>query len=134
LYLNEGGRIAFVMPLAAMTRGQFEKFRSGAFHSKKVQFDGAWVLDADVQPLFPVPACVLFATAHRGLGKGLPETVRRFSGELPCRDPPEGVAAKVLRAIDGAPRPDEASYEEGSAYRSAFRQGATLVPRMLCLV
>jgi N-6 DNA Methylase len=134
LYLNAGGRIAFVMPLAAMTRGQFEKFRSGAFHSRKVQFDGAWVLDDDVQPLFPVPACVLFATAHRGLGKGLPDTVRRFSGELPCRDPPESLADKVLRVIDGARRPDEASYEEGSAYRSAFRQGATLVPRMLCLV
>jgi N-6 DNA Methylase len=134
LYLNEDGRIAFVMPLAAMTRGQFEKFRSGMFYSQKVQFDGAWVLDGDVQPLFPVPACVLFATAHRELGKGLPETVRRFSGELPCRDPPEAVADKALCVIDGAPRPDEASFEEGSAYRSAFRQGATLVPRMLCLV
>ena len=26
------------------------------------------------------------------------------------------------------------SFKEGSAYRKTFRQGATLVPRMLCLV
>ena len=27
LYLRSGGRIAFVLPFAALTRGQFEKFR-----------------------------------------------------------------------------------------------------------
>lgn len=134
LYLKEGGRVAFVMPLAAMTRGQFERFRSGSFHSKKVQFEAAWVLGDDVQPLFPVPSCVLFATARRGLAKGLPDKVRRYSGALPYRDAPEALADKSLKVVDGAPRPDEASYEEGSPYRNAFRQGATLVPRMLCLV
>lgn len=134
LYLKEGGRTALVMPLAAMTRGQFERFRNGSFYTKKVQFDGAWVLGDDVQPLFPVPSCVLFATAHRGLAKGLPDKVRRYSGELPYRDAPEAVADKALKVIDGAPRPDEASYEEGSPYRSAFRDGATLYPRKFCLV
>ena len=33
-----------------------------------------------------------------------------------------------------APKLAIASFEGGSAYRKAFRQGATLVPRMLCLV
>ena len=33
LYLRSGGRIAFVLPLAALTRGQFERLRSGSFHS-----------------------------------------------------------------------------------------------------
>src|SRR5207344_310594 len=33
LYLRAGGRIAFVLPLAALTRGQFERLRSGSFHS-----------------------------------------------------------------------------------------------------
>lgn len=134
LYLRPGGRIAFVMPLAAMTRGQFEKFRSGNFYSKNVQFKDAWVLDADVQPLFPVPSCVLFAHAGRGLGKGLPDAVRRYSGTLPFRDAPEAVADKSLKVVNRAPRPTEASYEEGSPYRDAFHQGASLVPRMLCLV
>jgi len=134
LYLKVGGRIAFVMPLAAMTRGQFEKFRSGSFETKSVQFEDAWVLGDDVQPLFPVPSCVLFAKVDRGLGRALPEKVRRYSGVLPYRNAPESVADEMLTVVDGAPRPDEASYEAGSPYRSAFRQGATLVPRMLCLV
>jgi len=134
LYLKPGGRLAFVMPLAAMTRGQFEKFRSGNLYSRKVQFEAAWVLDADVQPLFPVPACVLFARAGPGLGKALPDTVRKFSGTLPYRDAPEKIADEVLTVVEGAPRPTEASYVEGSPYRDAFRQGATLVPRVLCLV
>jgi SAM-dependent methyltransferase len=95
LYLKEGGRIAFVMPLAAMTRGQFKAFRSGNFASKHVQFDDAWVLGDDVQPLFPVPSCVLFAKADRGLGRGLPDKVRRYAGELPYRNAPESVADDV---------------------------------------
>jgi hypothetical protein len=134
LYLMEGGRIAFVMPLAAMTRGQFEKFRTGSVHTKKVQFEAAWVLGDDVQPLFPVLSCVLFATTHRGLARGLPDKVRRYSGELPYRDAPEALADKSLKVTDGAPRPDEASYAEGSPYRSAFRDGATLYPRKFCLI
>jgi SAM-dependent methyltransferase len=134
LYLKVGGRMAFVMPLAAMSRGQFEAFRTGNFYTKKVQFEDAWVLGDDVQPLFPVPSCVLFAKADRGLGRGLPDKVRRYRGQLPYRDAPEAVADKHLEVTEGTARPDEASYEEGSLYRKAFRQGATLVPRMLCLV
>ncbi len=134
LYLAEGGRIAFVMPLAAMTRGQFERFRRGDFRGKKVQFEAAWVLGDDVQPLFPVPSCVLFATARPGPARGLPDKVRRYCGELPYRDAPETLADKALKVVDDAPRPVEASYDEESPYRKAFRQGATLVPRMLCLV
>jgi hypothetical protein len=134
LYLKVGGRIAFVMPLAAMSRGQFERFRTGNFDTKKVQFEDTWVLGDDVQPLFPVPSCVLFAKADRGLGRGLPDKGRRYRGVLPYRDAPEAVADKCLEVTEGVERPDEASYEEGSPYRKAFRQGATLVPRVLCLV
>jgi hypothetical protein len=134
LYLKLGGRIVFVMPLAAMTRGQFETFRSGAFYTKKVQFDAAWVLDDDVQPLFPVPSCVLFAKADPGLAKRLPDKVRRYSGTLPNRDAPEKIADEKLSVLEDAPRPTEASYEEASPYRAGFRQGASLVPRLLCLV
>jgi hypothetical protein len=134
LYLKPGGRIAFVMPLAAMTRGQFESFRSGNFFSRKVQYTDAWVLDDDVQPLFPVPSCVLFARTGRGLGKALPDKVRRYSGELPNRDASEAMADEHLKVIRRAPRPTEASFDVGSPYRDAFHQGATLVPRMLCLV
>ncbi len=134
LYLCEGGIIVFVMPLAALTRGQFDKFRTGAFHTKKVQFTEAWTFDEDVQPLFPVPSCVLFAKAERGLSRPTPKTVTAYKGELPVRDAHEDVADKYLKVATNAPAPSEASYKGGSPYREAFRQGATLVPRMLCIV
>ena len=56
-----------------------------------------WVLDDDVQPLFPVPSCVLFARAGRGPGKPLPDKVRRYSGTLLHRDAPEEMADKTLK-------------------------------------
>ncbi|MBL8906933.1 MAG: N-6 DNA methylase, partial [Rhizobiales bacterium] len=61
LYLRASGRIAFVLPLAALTRGQFEKFRRGSFYITRLAFDEAWTMDDSVQPLFPVPSCVVFA-------------------------------------------------------------------------
>jgi SAM-dependent methyltransferase len=134
LYLKEGGHIAFVMPLAAMSRGQFEAFRTGSFYSKKVQFEKPWVLGDDVQPLFPVPSCVMFAHVHRALARRLPDKVRRYAGTLPYRDAPESVADEKLTVNDDVPAPAEASYEDVSPYRSAFRQGATLVPRVLCFI
>lgn len=36
--------------------------------------------------------------------------------------------------VEKAPRPVEGVFTGGSAYRNSFRQGATLVPRMLCFV
>jgi hypothetical protein len=133
LYLRGGGRIAFVLPLAALSRGQFEKFRTGSFTNAKIAWDEAWTMDDDVQPLFPVPSCVVFGR-RRATGNALPATVRAYSGQLPARDAPEAIADAVLTVRDNAPKPAEGQFTGGSAYRKSFRQGATLVPRMLCLV
>ena len=49
-------RIAFVLPLAALTRGQFEKLRERLAHQCQDRSGRkAWTMDDDVQPLFPVP-------------------------------------------------------------------------------
>lgn len=133
LYLRSGGRIAFVMPLAALSRGQFEEFRAGSFAGAKIAWDEAWTMDDDVQPLFPVPSCVVFGR-RRATAKSLPETVTAYSGQLPERDASEAVADACLIVTKNAPRPAEGKFKGGSAYRKSFRQGATLVPRMLCLV
>lgn len=87
-----------------------------------------------MQPLFPVPSSVLFAKRVQGLGKPVPSRVTRYAGELPMRDAPEEIADEHLRVTTDAPALETATYEGGSPYRAAFRQGATLVPRMLCLV
>jgi SAM-dependent methyltransferase len=133
LYLRSGGRLAFVLPMAALTRGQFERLRSGSFSSAHIAWDEAWTMDDSVQPLFPVPSCVVFGR-RRALSSPLPETVRSYSGALTFRDAPESIADAQLTVTEGAPALSVGTFEGGSTYRKSFRQGATLVPRMLCLV
>jgi hypothetical protein len=133
LYLRSGGLIAFVLPLAALSRGQFEKLRKGSFNSARIAWEEVWTMDDDVQPLFPVPSCVVFGR-RRAIAKALPDKVRAYSGQLPTRDASEATADACLTVQKDAPKPAEGRFKGGSAYRKSFRQGATLVPRMLCLV
>jgi hypothetical protein len=133
LYLRSGGRIAFVLPLAALTRGQFEKFRTGSFSGARIAWDEAWVMDDDVQPLFPVPSCVVFGR-RRATAKALPDRVRAYSGQLSIRDATEAVADAALNVRENAPKPAEGRFTGGSMYRGSFLNGATLYPRMLCIV
>ena len=133
LYLRPSGNLAFVLPLAAMTRGQFEKFRSGRFTGTNIAWDEAWTMDDSVVPLFPVPACVLFGR-KRAIAKKVPAKVRAYSGTLPFRDAPEEVADNRLQVEEGTKAPAVGEFVGGSPYRKRFRQGATLVPRMLSLV
>lgn len=90
-------------------------------------------MDDSVQPLFPVPSCVAFGR-RRAMSKAMPDKVRAYSGTLPFRDAPEKIADARLSVTEGADKPAEGVFEGGSVYRKVFRQGATLVPRMLCLV
>lgn len=133
LYLRPSGKLGFVLPLAALTRGQFENFRTGQFTSYNIAWDEAWTMDDSVVPLFPVPACAIFGR-KRALAQKMPDTVRAYSGTLPLRDAPEDVADKHLTQIDGAPALATAQSQGGSPYRKSFRQGAILIPRMLVLV
>ncbi len=138
LYLRGSGRLAFVLPLAALTRGQFERLRSGSFHGGAMQWEAAWTMDDSVQPLFPVPSCAVFGR-RRATSRRMPETVRAYSCDLPLCDAPEAlvdrlIAQRKFMVVDDASKPTEALFVGGSAYREAFRQGATLVPRMLCFV
>ena len=133
LYLRSGGRLAFVLPMAALTRGQFGRLRTGSFGSVRVAWDEAWTMDDSVYPLFPVPSCAVFGQ-KRATSQPLPDTVRAYSGYLPFRDAPEAIADGRLQVIEGAPALSVGTFEGGSTYRRLFRQGATLVPRMLSLV
>ncbi len=144
LYLKPAGIIIFIMPYAAMTRRQFEGFRSGVYGVRRgkkvehvfatVQFTKAWALSDDVQPVFRVPSCVLFGRPGGGEGGVLPNSVLAASGTLPKRDASadEAEAALAWREAPWPPVMDD----EGvmSLYRDAFHQGATMVPRMLCVV
>jgi N-6 DNA Methylase len=135
LYMRRNGRIAFVMPYAAMTRKSYESFRSGHFKSRgsrqsQVRFSDAWVFPSDVQPLFPVPSCVLFAESTK-TAKVLPDKVHVFSGQLPRRDADRSEAERFLSETS-QPWPTDAG--ERSVYAASFRAGAKLDPRRLILV
>jgi len=133
LYLRAAGRIAFVLPLAALSRGQFEKFRTGRFTSSNIAWEEAWTMDDSVGPLFPVPSCVVFGR-KRAIGKAMPPKVRAYLGWLPLRDASEDVADACLDVAENAPAPSAVETTGGSEYREAFRNGATLYPRLLCLI
>ncbi len=139
LYMRKTGRIALVMPYAALSRQAYVKFRRGeaarfGTAEFRLRFAGAWAFGPDVWPLFPVPSCVLFAEVHGGVSPApLPAEVRAFAGDLPRRDAGDAEAGASLTET-AAPWPAEAADEGGSPYRKTFRQGATFVPRRLVLV
>lgn len=136
LYLKRGGTIAFVMPHAAITRQQFAGFRTGSFGVPRqppvatVAFGEVWGFDERVQPLFPVPSCVIFAREDTPVP--MPTDVVAFAGTLPRRDA-NPIEADVALSVTGEARPVLAHPAE-SAYRDRFRQGATVVPRVLWVV
>ncbi len=136
LYAKPGGTLAFVLPYATLHRKQYEGFRSGVFGEGDVVFARAairqaWTFDESVQPLFPVPSCVLIGRV--GDSSALPKQVAAYTGTLPRRDAtPEQAAQYLTHSI--APWPTGGKRTGGSAYRAKFRNGATLFPRMLCIV
>lgn len=130
---RRGGRLAMVLPMAALSRGQYRAFRTGDWTGVRAAFTEAWMLDNQaVAPLFRVPTCVLFAeVAERA--RPTPERVTAFAGHLPFKDAPEELADRHVTAGPAA-APRAVDFAAASPYRDRFRQGATLVPRMLCLV
>jgi len=123
-----------VLPRAVLRGGQYAKFGTGSYDSARIAWDETWDLD-QVEPLFPVPACVLIGR-RRATASAIPTRMTVYSGHLPIRDAPENLADEKLKKVQGDAPPTLQINSHGrrSAFESMFRQGATLVPRMLCLV
>jgi SAM-dependent methyltransferase len=144
-YLKPTGMIAFVMPYAAMSRRQFANFRAGIYGPRvggrvrdpevSIIFTQAWALPDDVQPLFEVPSCVLFAEMERperGTVKSprLPETILVASGKLPRRDARLAEAEGQLQ-WDEIPWPTQRRERYTVGYAGRFRDGAVVFPSVL---
>ena len=88
----------------------------------------------DIQPLFRVPTCVLFAT-RSVMPKPIPTKATAFVGRLPSgrKDASEAEAARYIQVF-ATDAPSVVTFTKGSPYRDRFRQGASLVPRMICFV
>jgi hypothetical protein len=139
---RKNSRLGFVMPRSVLSSDQHMNLRARSY-SAPLRLTAYWDLWG-VEPLFNVPACVLFAQrdeASRGSIKdALP--IREWGGRLPARDVPWSVAEKTLTYSEKTSRViflgDRTAFstEEGagkptepSRYAGRFRQGATLVPR-----
>lgn len=135
-YLRNEGGFSFLMPAAALSRRQFDGFRTGSFDapsaSTALAFDEPWDLRNVSPDIFPVPASVV-----RGSRSTKPRpmagTARRFVGHVS----PRGTSWSDAQA---ALTEDEVAVERGadealvSAYAERFYQGAIILPRVLLTV
>ena len=139
LYMRRTGRVALIMPYAALSRQAYAKFRRGEVAQLghvtfRLCFTSVWAFGPEVAPLFPVPSCVLFASRHGGaVPAPLPDELAAFAGALPRRDA-DRLEADANLTETLAPWPAEATDEGGSPYRKRFRNGATLWPRRFVIV
>ncbi|MEM3554908.1 MAG: N-6 DNA methylase [Candidatus Micrarchaeaceae archaeon] len=146
LYLKAGGTIAFVLPRSIFTADQHDALRQGTFQGVCLDWIELWDLE-EVEPLFNVPACVLFASKPSphppkggagGKGESIPGRV--FSGRLPRRNADLAEAKEKLKVTEvqfflnrrgrrsfwGTA---EGVHDAVSFYKNLFKNGATIYPR-----
>ncbi|WP_019014536.1 hypothetical protein [Elioraea tepidiphila] len=135
-YLKEGGTIAFLLPYAALNRPAYRGLREGHHARVRLAIGAAWSFDEGVQPLFPVPACALFArrlARAEGAAVALPAGLRAYRGALPRRDATEAEADAAL-TVGQEPWPAGPARMPASVYAARFRDGATIYPRRFFFV
>ncbi len=136
-YLKGGGRFAFVMPNAAVDRGQFRGLRGGRYKRQEsanpvaVAFGPAWDLRRIRPHFFPRGAAVLFGKRADEAGP-LPTDVVVWSGRVPEQNASWATANGGLVQTLG--QSQVASDDATSPWSDRFRNGATIFPRMLLFV
>ncbi|MDO3110002.1 N-6 DNA methylase [Mycobacteroides abscessus] len=138
LYLRKGGSFAFVMPHGILTRKPHTGFRSGDWRGDEgnhltVRFGESWdLLNADTG--FPMTSGVVHGSLSKSAGK-MPLETLAWSGRLPRPDVPWSVASKKIKVSTSSVHALDHGVEVSeSPYKSRFRQGAILVPRLLMFV
>jgi SAM-dependent methyltransferase len=136
-YLKLGGRFAFVMPNAAVDRGQFQGLRSGSYKRPDAQnpvaiaFDPAWDLRRIRPHFFPRGSAVLFGTRAED-PRPLPTEIVVWSGRVPEQNAGWGTVESLLVQSPG--KAQTTSDDPTSPWAERFRNGATIFPRLLFFV
>lgn len=150
-FLNEHGRLAFVMPRAMLSADHNHRLREGTVSG--VRLNSIWDLKG-VSSLFPVPSCVLFAerkTKRDDASKGKGDVYPNGLPGLEFKGKPKWhnmVWGDVETVINETPRTyylrrmnsksalsTSATAVDGvNPYKEKFSQGATIVPRTLMFV
>jgi hypothetical protein len=139
-FLKHRAEVGFVLPRSFFSAAQHRKTRIGTAEGLKLT--NVWDLD-DVEPLFDVPSCVLFAE-HRVVKKKIPDEGlpgRVFSGRLKATnlnwskansELTEEESRFYLSKLGSLTALTRYKLDGGGKvnhYHSRFRQGATIVPR-----
>ena len=131
LYLKDGGAIGMVMPHSALQTGQYRKWRTGRWNSRRMGrmlrvdfgYKSAWDLERlEPNTFFPVPSCVAFAR-RTGESVALSGGVERWIGKAGS---PNVRQTRVV--ITDTSEIGESPYADNS------RKGADIYPRVLFLV
>ncbi len=136
-YLKIGGRFAFVMPNAAVDRGQYKGLRTGRYKQPdatnpvSIAFEPAWDLRRIRPHFFPRGSGVLFGT-RADESKPLPTELVVWSGKVPEQNANWDMVESCLVQSPGKaqPRGDDPT----SPWSERFRNGATIFPRLLFFV
>ncbi|MGA9349886.1 MAG: N-6 DNA methylase [Anaerolineae bacterium] len=145
LYLKDKATIAFVLPRSVFSADQHDDLRQGEFKRVGLRFEEVWDLEG-VEPLFNVPACVLFAQKAHGAKVVYPIPGQVLRGKLPRKNATLGEAEESL-FVEGErfylSQVGERSFwnptagieaRAGSPYKESFRRGADLYPRAFWFV
>lgn len=142
LYLKDGGRFAYVMPHGTLTRKPHHSFRSGKWNANSrstagltAAFDQAWEL-VKIQTGFPMVSCVIFGEkVAQGKSAHLPSETENWVGAFskPSQTWAQ-VAGRTTVTAATIVQHDPDDPAPVSPYKSKFRQGALILPRMLVCV
>lgn len=137
LFLKSGGRFAFVMPAATLSRGHYEGFRSGQYNAPTaltcVFFEEPWELSYIEPPPFPVPSCVVRGTRVTPESTSAMEpTAEWWRGAIVDQHHTWPEVEAVIQRESGRVAVDDRSNR--GVYGDLMRQGSNLVPRVLLTV
>lgn len=139
LYLRKGGRLAFVLPNAAIDREHYAGFRRGTYESQTsamtIQFGPSWDLRRLRPHFFPRAASVIFGTRGNGedsFTPAMPLDVEVWTGKLEVKNAKWSSASHWITRSEGRVR--HTGTLEKSPYAPHFTQGATFVPRVAFVV
>lgn len=135
LYLENGGKFGFVMPNAAVDRGQYAGFRSGnypdATEPTRIEFDEPWDLRRIRPHFFPRGSGVVFgkrSDAARAMG----DTMQIYTGRIGRGETSWQAVQWQLSVAQGAI--SRVSATAASPYKDRFYNGATIFPRVLFFI
>ncbi len=135
LYLEKGGTFGFVMPSAVIDaeRQHYRGFRTGNLshngHHLHVAFEQPWDLKRLRPHFFPISASVIFGS-KQDTPVAMPPG-ESWTGRL---EKPHGTWKDVEHSISRSAATTAPTQGETSPYGDRFRQGATIVPRVLFMV